>query len=115
MPGTATGAVARKPKALCQAMTLRDVMYAITTAITVPMVAALVHRIRVLRNATPVDDSSKNTKAILWRVRFSNETNSDGTRENAALRSAPQVRNTGLISSWKDATSARHFHLPSAI
>src|SRR5258706_14488350 len=95
MPGTATGAVARKPKALCQAMTLRDVMYAITTAITVPMVAALVHRIRVLRNAMPVDDSSKNTKGILWRGRLSNETKSDGTPENAALGTPPSGRTTG--------------------
>src|SRR5260370_36157903 len=95
MPGTATGAVARKPKALCQAMTLRDVMYAITTAITVPMVAALVHRIRVLRNAIPVDDSSKNTKAILWRGRVSDETNSAGTPENAEWRSGPERMKPG--------------------
>ena len=39
--------------------------------------------------AMPVADNSKNTNSILWSVRLSNETNSDGTRENAALRSAP--------------------------
>ena len=48
MPGMATGAVARKPSALCPVTASRVVRYEITTAITVPMVAVAMPSTKVL-------------------------------------------------------------------
>src|SRR5260370_34421122 len=96
MPGTATGAVARKSSTRWPAIALRVVRYEITTAITVPMVAVSVHRIIVFLKASEVAEISKNAKVMLCSVAGAGVTNCEATGENAAVSSAPEGRKTGL-------------------
>src|SRR4051794_7871016 len=98
MPGTATGAVARKASARQPAIALRAVRYEITTAMIVPIVAERKPRMKVFLNASLVAESSKNTNSILCNVKFENETNCEAVRENTAFSKAPYGRNTGFIS-----------------
>src|ERR1700687_1705529 len=106
MPGTATGAVARKPSTREPVMTRRVVTYAMTSARIVPTVAVAVPKITVFFSASWVDDNSVNTNTMLCSVNVAGVISVVAFGENAALSNAKYGRNTGLSSTTRQNTSA---------
>src|SRR5689334_16663026 len=110
MPGTAIGAVARKPKTRQPTTACRVVTYAMTSAITVPIVAVAVPKMTVFFRARDAAESSKSTKLMLCKVKLCTVRNVDATGEKAALNSAAYGRNTGFSKTTRHNPKAGQRH-----
>src|SRR6185437_7486435 len=95
MPGTAAGAVARKPRKRAPGTRLRVVRNATTSASAVPTVADMTPKRKVLERASCVAEKSVKTKRILRKVTADQVKGSVAVRTIAAFNSAPYGKRIG--------------------